>query len=88
MSLSGQSGIDAPSQVEAGSTAPIEVAAPGAAYVSVAVSATGEEFDVKVEDGVARFELPPGATVGTTLLVVDRDDLDQSATIQITNPST
>lgn len=81
----GSSGdLEAPSSVQEGSTSPIEVIAPGASHIRVAVLATGESFDVAVENGVARFELPAGAVAGTTLSVVDRDNFEDSALISVT----
>lgn len=76
-------GINGPAEVEESSTTAITVKCTSAQRVSVYSSATGTSFDVDVVDGKATFELPAGATAGSTITITDRDDLDNSHTITV-----
>ena len=82
--MQGTGGIQAPESVEAGSTGEIVVYATGATQLSVVSSATGTETVVNVVAGVARFELPAGATANSVLTVVDNSDRSRTAAIVVT----
>lgn len=77
-------GLTAPETVEEGSTGSIEVRAADSSCVTVSVGSTGEEFDVPVVDGVARFELPAGVSAGDSLFIFDTNDFDRSTGILVT----
>ena len=80
-------GLTAPETVPEGSTGPIEVRAADSSSITVSYGTAGEEFEVPVVDGVARFELPPGVLSGESLLIFDTDNLDKNTGILITPAS-